>query len=394
MAAENRIVIVGGARTPTGVFGGSLAGIPNHELGAHAVKAATARAGVDVTDVDEFIIGCVGQVGGDAFVGRRVALTAGARPSSTAMSVNRLCGSGLQAVASAALELRLGESDLVVAGGAENMSRQPFMDFEARNGFRLGHHTLVDGTLSLVTDPWGDYPMGATAEKVAEKYGVSRQEQDEFAVESQRRAQAALEAGTVAAEIEPITVKERRAERVFDTDEHPRAGVTVEKLGKMRPAFAKDGSVTAGNSSGINDAGAAVVVTTLRVAEERGLTPLAELVDFTKAGLEPEVMGYAPKLAIEKVLERNKLTVSDIGWVELNEAFASQAVAVIRDAGLDPERTNPLGGAIAWGHPIGATGTILTIRTITNMRANGHEHGLVSMCIGGGQAVAAIFRAL
>ena len=394
MAAEDRIVIVGGARTPTGGFGGSLAGIPNHELGAHAVRAASSRAGIDVTDVDEFIIGCVGQIGVDAFIGRRVALAAGARTSSTAMSVNRLCGSGLQAIASAALELRLGESEIVVAGGAENMSRQPFMDFDARNGYRLGHHTLIDGTQSLVTDPWGNYPMGATAEKVAEKYGVSREVQDAFAVESQRRAQEALAAGAVAEEIEPITVTERRTERVFDTDEHPRAGVTTEKLGRMRPAFAKDGTVTAGNSSGINDAGAAVVVTTLRVAEERGLTPLAELVDFTKAGLEPEVMGYAPKLAIDKVLARTGLTVADLGWVELNEAFASQAVAVIRDAGLDEEKTNPLGGAIAWGHPIGATGTILTIRTIANMRARGLEHGLVSMCIGGGQAVAAVFRTL
>lgn len=269
MSATDRIVIVGGARTPTGTFGGALAAVPNHELGAHAVKAACARAGVDVADVDEFVIGCVGQVGGDAFIGRRVALAAGARPSSTAMSVNRLCGSGLQAVASAALELRLGEAKLAVAGGAENMSRQPFMDFDARNGYRLGHHNLVDGTLSLVTDPWGNYPMGATAEKVAEKYNVSREEQDAFAAESQRRAQAALTSGAVASEIEPLTIPARKGDVVVDTDEHPRAGVTAESLAKMRPAFAKDGSVTAGNSSGINDAGAAVVVTTLAEAQAR-----------------------------------------------------------------------------------------------------------------------------
>lgn len=394
MAAEDRIVIVGGARTPTGSFGGSLAAVPNHELGAHAVKAACARAGVEVSDIDEFVIGCVGQIGGDAFIARRVALEAGACPSSTAMAVNRLCGSGLQAVASAALELRLGEAKLAVAGGSENMSRQPFMDFDARNGYRLGHHTLVDGTLSLVTDPWGNYPMGATAEKVAEKYDVSREAQDEFAAESQRRAQEALASGAVASEIEPLTIKGRKGDTVVDTDEHPRAGVSAESLGRMRPAFAKDGSVTAGNSSGINDAGAAVVMTTLAEAEARGLTPLGELVDFTKVGLEPEVMGYAPKLAIDKILQRTGLGLGDIGWVELNEAFASQAVAVIRDAGLDPEKTNPLGGAIAWGHPIGATGAILTLRTLTNMRARDIEHGLVTMCIGGGQAVAAIFRAI
>lgn len=394
MNANERIVIISGARTPTGSFGGALAAVPNHELGAHAVKAACQRAGVNVEDVDEFIIGCVGQIGGDAFIGRRVALEAGARESSTAMSVNRLCGSGLQAIASAALELRQGEAKLVAAGGCENMSRQPFMDFDARNGYRLGHHTLVDGTLSLVTDPWGNYPMGATAEKVADKFGVSREAQDAFAAESQRRAQEALSNGAVVNEIEPLTISTRRGETIVDTDEHPRSGVTAESLGRMRPAFAKDGSVTAGNSSGINDAGAAVIVTTLAEAEKRGLSPIGELLDFTKVGLAPEIMGYAPKLAIEKILDRTGLTLSDLGWIELNEAFASQAVAVMRDAGLDPKVTNPLGGAIAWGHPIGATGTILTLRTLMNMRANDIEHGLVTMCIGGGQAVSAVFRAM
>ncbi|MGC3956142.1 MAG: thiolase family protein [Propionicimonas sp.] len=394
MTAQERIVIVGGARTPTGSFGGGLAAVPNHELGAHAVQAACQRAGVEIAEVDEFVIGCVGQLGGNAFIGRRVALAAGARPSSTAMSVNRLCGSGLQAIASAAQELRSGESAIAVAGGCENMSRQPFMDFSGRQGYRLGHHTLVDGTLSLVTDPWGDYPMGATAEAVASRYGVSREQQDAFAAESQRRAQQALADGAVSAEIAPLTIAGRKGDVVLDTDEHPRAGVTVESLARMRPAFAKDGTVTAGNSSGINDAGAAVVVTTLAEAQRRSLTPLAELVDFTKVGLEPEVMGYAPKLAIDKILARTGLSLADIGWIELNEAFASQAVAVIRDAGLDPSRTNPLGGAIAWGHPIGATGAILTLRTLTNMHARAIEHGLVTMCIGGGQAVAAIFRAL
>ncbi|PFG39051.1 acetyl-CoA C-acetyltransferase [Georgenia soli] len=392
--SKDRIVIVDGARTPTGSFGGALAAVPNHELGAHAVKAACARAGVAVEDVDEFVIGCVGQVGGDAFIGRRVSLAAGARPESTAMAVNRLCGSGLQAIATAAQELLVGEAKVAVAGGTENMSRQPFMDFDARNGWKLGHHNLVDGTLSLVTDPWGNYPMGMTAENVAERYGITREMQDEFAVESQRRAQVAIAEGTVKGEIEPITISERKGDRVVDTDEHPRAGVTVERLAKMRPAFKKDGSVTAGNSSGINDAGSAVVVTTAAEAERRGLKPRAELVDFTKAGVDPEIMGYAPKVAIEKLLDRQGMSAADIGWIELNEAFAAQAVAVIRDAGLDPEKVNPLGGAIAWGHPIGATGGILTVRLIEALHRNNLEHGLVSMCIGGGQAVAALFRAL
>jgi len=394
MATDDRIVIISGARTPTGSFGGILAGVPNHQLGAHAVKAACERSGVSVEDVDEFVIGCVGEVGGDAFIARRVSLAAGARPGSTAMAVNRLCGSGLQAIATAAAELRVGEAKLAVAGGCENMSRQPFMDFQARDGWRLGQHTFVDGTQSLVTDPWGQYPMGVTAENVAERFGITRQQQDEFAAESQRRAQEALATGAVAAEIAGITVQERKGERTLDLDEHPRAGVTVESLGRMRPAFKKDGTVTTGNSSGINDAGSAVVVTTASEAAARGLTPRAELVDFTKVGLEPEIMGYAPKFAIEKILDRNGMTLDDIGWIELNEAFAAQSVAVIRDAELDPAKVNPLGGAIAWGHPIGATGGILTLRLIENLHKNHIEHGLVTMCIGGGQAVAAIFRAV
>lgn len=394
MAPQDRVVILGGARTPTGSFGGELAAVPNHELGAHATKAACERAGVEVAEIDEFVMGCVGQIGGDAFIARRVALAAGARTSSTAMAVNRLCGSGLQSLATAGMELRSGESTIAVAGGCENMSRQPFMDFDARNGYRLSNHTLVDGTLSLVTDPWGDYPMGMTAEAVANKYQVSRAEQDAFAAESQRRAQEALAEGTVSEEIAPLIIKKRKGELIVDTDEHPRAGVTAESLAKMRPAFAKDGTVTAGNSSGINDAGAALVVTTLGEAQERGLKPIGELVDFTKVGIEPELMGYAPKLAIDKILGRTGLGLTDIGWIELNEAFAAQAVAVMRDAGLDPSKTNPLGGAIAWGHPIGATGTILTLRALTNMQRRGIEFGLVTMCIGGGQAVAAVLRAL
>jgi acetyl-CoA C-acetyltransferase len=388
-----RIVVVGGARTPVGSFGGALAGVPNHELGAHAIGAALDRAGLSADAVDEFVLGCVGQVGPDAFIARRAALAAGARPASTALAVNRLCGSGLQAIATAALELRAGQVRIAVAGGTENMSRQPFFDYEARNGWRLGHHRLVDGTVSLVTDPWGDYAMGVTAETVAERFQVSRASQDEFAVESQRRAQLAQAAGEVAGEIAPLTVVEKRSSRVVDTDEYPRAGVTLEQLGRLRPAFREGGTVTAGNSSGINDGAAAVVLTTAEVAQADGLTPLAELVGFATVGIEPEIMGYAPRLAIAKVLDSTGLSLADIGWIELNEAFASQTVAVIRDAGLDPALTNPLGGAIAWGHPIGATGAILALRAILAQRRRGVEHSLVSLCIGGGQAVAAIFRA-
>ena len=280
-----------------------------------------------------------------------------------------------------------------MAGGAENMTRQPFLDFQARNGYRLGNHELVDGTLSLVTDPWGNYPMGKTAENVAERFRISRKEQDEFAAESQRRAASAQEQGLVADEIVPVTVASRRGDTLVTVDEHPRSSTTEETLSKLRPAFSNTGSVTAGNSSGINDAGAALVVTAESTADLRGLPKLGELVAFTKVGLEPDIMGYAPTLAISKVLDKAGLILADIDWIELNEAFASQAVAVQRDSGLDPKVVNPLGGAIAWGHPIGATGAILVLRALYGLRRTGKKYALVTMCIGGGQAVAAILRA-
>ena len=392
MSGLNPVVIVEGARTAVGSFGGAFAATPAHELGAAVVREALRRSRLDIAEVDEYIFGCVGQVGPDAFIARRVALEAGATKSSTAMTVNRLCGSGLQAIASAAHELRDGEASIVIAGGVENMTRQPFLDFQARNGYRLGHHELVDGTLSLVTDPWGKYPMGQTAENVAERFQVSRQEQDAFAAESQRRAAIAQADGLVAEEITPVTVSSRKGDVLVDTDEHPRAA-NLETLARLRPAFSKTGSVTAGNSSGINDAAAAMVVTLESTADLKGLPKLGEFVAFTKVGLEPEIMGYGPVRAIDKVLDKAGLSLEDIGWIELNEAFASQAVAVQRDAALDPELVNPLGGAIAWGHPIGATGAILTLRTLYNLRRTGRKYGMITMCIGGGQAVAAIVKA-
>ena len=391
---DDPIVVVGFARTPVGSFGKALASVPAHVLGATAAKAALERAGLAASDVDEWIVGCVGAVGNDAYISRRVAIEAGAETSSTAMTVNRLCGSGMQAIALAAMELMVGESDIVVAGGTENMSAQPFLDFNARAGVTLGDRTLVDGTNVLITDPFSKQAMGVTAENVAEQFDVSRETQDEFALESQRRAQEAIAAGAVANEITPVTISTRKGDVVVDTDEHPRAGLSLEKLAAMRPVFAKEGSVTAGNASGINDGAGMLVLTRASVAKERGLTPLAELVDFTKVGIEPGIMGYAPKPAIEKILERNGLTKDDIDWYEINEAFAAQACPVSRDLGLDAAKVNPLGGAIAWGHPIGATGAIITMRTINNIRKDGRSLGLASMCIGGGQAVASIWRAL
>jgi acetyl-CoA C-acetyltransferase len=393
MTSHDPIIIVDGARTPVGSFGGTLASVPAHILGATAVREAVLRSGVAIEDVDEFVFGCVGQVGPDAFVSRRIALEAGAQTSSTAMTVNRLCGSGLQAVASAAHELRSGDSSIVIAGGVENMSRQPFLDFQARNAYQLGHRQSIDGTLSLLTDPWGDYPMGKTAENVAERFRISREDQDSFAAESQRRADVAQRRGLVAAEIAPVTVSGRKGDTVIDKDEHPRPTSSLEALANLKPVFSKTGSVTAGNSSGINDAGAALVMTTESTADLKNLNKLGEFVAFAKAGIAPEIMGYAPTIAITKVLDKAGLSLSDIGWIELNEAFASQSVAVIRDSGLDPKIVNPLGGAIAWGHPIGATGAILVLRALYGLRNTGKEYALVTLCIGGGQAVAAILRA-
>ena len=392
MKTDDPVVVIGYARTPVGSFGKSLAGVPAHVLGATAAKAALERAGLTPADADEWIVGCVGSTGTDAYISRRVALEAGAPVESTAMTVNRLCGSAMQAIGLAAMELMVGESDIVIAGGTENMSAQPFLDFSARAGVTLGDRKLMDGTNSMITDPFTKQPMGITAENVAEKFGVSREEQDAFALESQRRAQEALASGAIADEITPVTIKGRRGDVVVEVDEHPRAGLTLEKLAGMRPVFDADGSVTAGNASGINDGACMIVLTRASVAAERGLTPLAELVDFTKVGIEPEIMGYAPKPAIEKILDRNGVSVEQLGWIELNEAFAAQAIPIIRDLGLDEAKVNPLGGAIAWGHPIGATGAIITARTIANMVKGGHEYGLASMCIGGGQAVASLWR--
>jgi acetyl-CoA C-acetyltransferase len=306
------------------------------------------------------------------------------------MNVNRLCSSGLQAIVTGAQEILTGQAAVVVAGGDESMTRQPFLDYHARDGFRLGPRELVDGTLSLVTDPFGGYPMGYTAEQVAERYGVSRQEQDELALRSQERAAAAIESGHFEEEIVAITPP--KADEAFARDEHPRAGTTLEALAKLRPAFREGGSVTAGNSAGINDGAAAVVLMRASEARERGVTPRLALRAWAVSGIEPEVMGYAPAFAIPRALERAGLSLADVDLVELNEAFAAQAVAVARDAGLDRETLNVSGGAIALGHPVGATGAILTVKLMHALERLGKRRGIVTMCIGGGQGMAAIFE--
>ena len=386
-----RIVLVSGARTPIGSFGGALASVDAHELGAVAVAEALRRADVAADDVDEVVMGCIAQNGPDAYNARRVALAAGLPTRVPAFTVNRLCGSGLQAIWSAAQELRWGGIDAAVAGGDESMSRTPFLDYGARGNTRLGDRTLLDGTLAILTDPFSGRHMGTTAEVVASRYDVSRGQQDAFAVESQRRAATDAARAAFAEEIVAVTTGGKRPVEVA-VDEHPRPGTTLETLAGLRPAFEKDGSVTAGNSSGINDGAAAMVLMREDDVRERGLSGLATLEAVTTAGVDPGIMGYAPVIALQRLWERTGLTPADVDVIELNEAFAAQAVAVIRDAGLDPEKVNPYGGAIALGHPVGATGAILTVRAALDLQRRDLEYAVVTMCIGGGQALAALLR--
>ncbi|WP_110239705.1 thiolase family protein [Nocardioides gilvus] len=388
---NDRIVVLDGARTPIGSFGGVFKDVPGFELGAAASVEALKRAGVEGSDISEVVMGCIGQVGPDAYNARRVAVTAGLPVNVPAYTVNRLCGSGLQAIWSAAMEMRWNDLDFTLAGGNESMSRMPFYDFGARNGYRLGDRSLVDGTVMMLTDPFSSIHMGVTAENVADKYGVSRTEQDEFAAESQRRAASPEAQAAFAEEIVAYEVGGRKPVTV-STDEHPKPQTTVETLAGLRPAFKKDGSVTAGNASGINDGGAAVVLARESAAAERGLTPMVALEAVTTAAMDPTLMGYAPTHAINALLEKTGMAASDVDVVELNEAFASQAVAVRRDVGFTPEQVNPYGGAIALGHPVGATGAILTVRIAKDMVRRDLETGIVTMCIGGGQALAAMFR--
>jgi acetyl-CoA C-acetyltransferase len=362
-------------------------------LGAVAVRAALERAAVDAETVDEVVMGCIGQVGPDAYNARRVALAAGLPEATPAYTVNRLCGSGLQAIWSAAMQIRWGAAEFAVAGGDESMSRMPFYDFGARSGFKLGDRELVDGTIAMLTDPFSGVHMGCTAEAVARKYEVNRQQQDQFAAESQRRANTDAARAAFADEITPVETGGRRPTTV-DTDEHPKPDTTEEVLATLRPAFEQGGTVTAGNASGINDGAAALVLATKPAAERCGLTGLVTIEAVTTAAMDPGLMGYAPVLALHKLFEGTGTTPADIDVFEVNEAFASQALAVIRDAKLDSDATNPYGGAIALGHPVGATGAILSLRVAKDLVRRDLELGVVTMCIGGGQALAALFRRL
>ena len=388
---SERVAIVSGARTPVGSFAGAFRDTDAHLLGAAAVSEALRRAAVDGAEVGEVVMGCVAQYGADAYNARRVALAAGLAPRVPALTVNRLCGSGLQAIWSGAQELLWGDVDVVVAGGDESMSRTPFLVDDARGNARFGDRALRDGTLAILTDPFSGRHMGTTAETVAERYGVSRAEQDAFALESQRRAATDAARAAFAQEIVPVTTAGRTPVEVSQ-DEHPRPDTTLEALSRLRPAFQEGGTVTAGNASGINDGAAATVLLRASDVRARGLDALATIEAVATAGIEPGLMGYAPVIALARLFERTGLAPQDVDVFEVNEAFAAQAVAVIRDAGLDPARTNPYGGAIALGHPVGATGAILAVRAALDLRRRDLEFAVVTLCIGGGQAIAALLR--
>lgn len=393
MTNLKEVVIVSGARTAIGRFGGSLKDVHSTDLGAIVVKEAVKRAGISPRDVDELIVGNVGQIAENGFIGRVISLKADLPEETTAYSVNRQCGSGLQAIIDGMLEIQTGNADIVVACGTENMSQLPYYVRGARFGYRMGHAELEDGLTTILTWPSGPYHNGITAENVAETYNVSREEQDRFALQSQEKAVAAIKAGKFVDEIVPIELKDRKGNvSIFKTDEHPREGLTLEKLARLKPAFKEGGSVTAGNSSGINDGAAAVVLMSREKAEELGVKPILSIEGYSVAGNSPELMGYAPKLSIEKLAKKLDFDLHNIDLFEINEAFASQAYAVVRDLDINPEKVNVNGGAIALGHPVGATGTIITVKLMYEMLRRNAKSGIVSMCIGGGQGISALFK--
>ena len=386
------IVLVSGVRTAIGSFGGSLKDFSASDLGAIAIREAVKRAGIAPEQVDEVAMGCVGQAAEDAYLSRMASVKAGIPVEATAITINRLCSSGLQAIVTAAMEISCNFAEIVVAGGAESMSNLPYYLRSARFGYRMGHGELEDGLVTALSDPFTRSHMGITAENVAEKYHVTREQQDQFALESQQNAAKAIAAGVFKEDIVPVKVKlSKTEEKTFDTDEHPRK-TTPESLAKLRPAFKKDGTVTAGNASGVNDAAAAVVMMTTQKASALGLKPVVRLVDAAAAGVPPEIMGIGPVPAVKKLLKKTGVKLDDIGVIELNEAFASQSVACIHELGLNPCLVNVNGGAIALGHPIGASGCIITLKLINEMVRRKSKYGMATLCIGGGQGLAVLFE--
>ena len=389
------VVVVSAVRTAIGDFGGSLKDVPPTELGARVVKEAIARSGVAAADIGHVVFGNVIQTEPrDMYFARVCAMDGGIPREAPALTLNRLCGSGLQAIISAAQSVALGDTDIALAGGAENMSRAGYSMPAARWGQRMGDAALTDWMMGALSDPFDREHMGVTAERIAEQWHIGRDKQDAFSVESHRRAAKAIAEGRFRSQILPIEIKGRKGTVVFDTDEHVQADTSLESLGKLRTVFRKDGSVTAGNASGINDGAAAVVLMERGAAERKGVRPMARLVGYGHAGVDPAIMGIGPVPAVTFAMLRAGLTVADMDVIESNEAFAAQACAVARDLKFDAERTNPNGGAVALGHPIGATGAILTVKALYELERIGGRYALVTMCIGGGQGIAAIYERL
>ncbi len=389
------VVVLSAVRSAVGTFGGALSGMEAAELAGIVMKAAVARSAVDPGRINYVTVGtCIPTDSRYPYVARVASIQAGLPMDSVAMQVNRLCSSGLQAVVSSAQNILLGDSDYGVGGGVEVMSRGGYMLPALRSGARLGDTEAIDMMVSVLTDPFGVGHMGVTAENLAEKWAISREEQDAFAVESQRRAAAAIDAGRFRSQIVPVVMQTRKGEIVFDTDEHCRPGTTLEALAKMKPAFKKDGTVTAGNASGINDGAAFLVLAEADVAARAGLQPMARLVSYALAGVPNEIMGEGPIPATRAALQKAGLTLEQMDVIEANEAFAAQALAVMRGLGLDPAKTNPNGGAIALGHPVGCSGAFITTKALHELQRIGGRYALVTMCIGGGQGIAAIFERL
>ncbi|MPW18470.1 acetyl-CoA C-acyltransferase [Paraburkholderia sp. CNPSo 3157] len=391
---QREVVEVSGVRTAIGDFGGSLKDFAPTDLGARVVREALSRANVAGDEVGHVVFGSVIHTEPkDMYLARVAALNGGVAQHAPALTVNRLCGSGLQAIVSAAQSVLLGDADVAIGGGAESMSRAPYMMPTARFGQRMGNASMVDMMLGALHDPFQPIHMGVTAENVAKKYDITREAQDALALESHRRAAKAIEGGYFKEQILPITIASKKGDTVFDTDEHVRMNATADDFAKLKPVFAKEnGTVTAGNASGLNDAAAAVVLMERSVAEKRGAKPLARLVAYAHAGVDPNYMGIGPVPATQKVLERAGLKVGDLDVIEANEAFAAQACAVTKELGLDPAKVNPNGSGISLGHPIGATGALITVKALYELQRIGGRYALVTMCIGGGQGIAAIFE--
>jgi len=393
MSNSREVVVLSGVRTAIGGYGGSLKDSPPSELAALCVREAVCRAGIEPREVGHVVFGNVIHTDSHDHYLSRVACIKGGLPVETpALTLNRLCGSGLQAIITAAQAIMLGDADVTVAGGAENMSLSPYLVPAMRWGARMNNATMIDVMVGALSDPFDDCHMGVTAENVAKKYNISRADQDKLAAESHRRAAHAIDKGYFKGQIVPVEIKVKGGTAPFETDETVRRDSTVEKLGRLKPAFDPNGTVTPGNASSINDAAAAVVLMERGQAEKRGLKPMGRLVDYSYAGVDPKYMGIGPVPAVRALLQKTGLGLKDFDVLEVNEAFASQALAVVRSLELPPDRTNPNGSGISLGHPIGATGCILVVKALYELKRTGGRRALVTMCIGGGQGIAAIFE--